>query len=54
VGGSGVQAHPQLHSKFEASLGYKRPCLKRKERRQEKRGGEKGKEKIQMTGNPKK
>ena len=25
TGGSGVQDHPQLHSEFEASLGYLRP-----------------------------
>lgn len=24
-------SHPQLHSKFEANLGYMRPCLKKKE-----------------------
>ena len=28
AGGSGVQGHPWLHSEFEASLGYMRPCLK--------------------------
>lgn len=28
--GSGVQGHPQLHSEFEASLGYIRSCLKKK------------------------
>ena len=26
-----VQGHPQLHSKFKASLGYSRLCLKEKE-----------------------
>lgn len=29
AGGSEVQGHPQLHSKSEASLGYKRLCLKK-------------------------
>lgn len=28
TGGSGVQGHSQQHSKFKASLGYIRPCLK--------------------------
>lgn len=27
-----VQGHPQLHSKFKASLGYMRPCLGKKKR----------------------
>lgn len=27
-GESEVQSHPQLHSKFKAGLGYRRPCLK--------------------------
>lgn len=26
TGGSGDQSHPLLHIKFEAILGYKRPC----------------------------
>lgn len=30
VGVSGVQGHPRLHSKFEASLPYMRLCLKTK------------------------
>lgn len=25
---SSIQGHPQLHNKFEADLGYIRPCLK--------------------------
>lgn len=29
-GGSEVQAHPQLHNKFSASMGYMRLCLKKK------------------------
>ena len=45
VKGPGVQSHPQLHSEFEASLGYKRPCLKKKERKKrEREEGEGGKE----------
>lgn len=28
---SGVQGHPQLRSKFEAILGYTRPCHKNKQ-----------------------
>lgn len=27
--GSGIEGHPRLHSKFEASLGYMRPGLQR-------------------------
>lgn len=30
VGGSVVQGRPLLYRKLEASLGYRRPCLKRK------------------------
>lgn len=30
AGGSRVQAHPQLHRKFKASPGYKKPTLKQK------------------------
>jgi hypothetical protein len=30
-----VQSHPQLHSKFKASLGYMRPCLKKGGRERE-------------------
>lgn len=30
AGGLGVQAHPQLHREFDASLGYKRPFIKKK------------------------
>lgn len=30
AGGSGVQSHSQLQSKFKAKLGYMRPCLKKK------------------------
>lgn len=37
AGGSRIQGHPQVHSKFEASMGYKRP---KKEKR--KGGREKG------------
>lgn len=29
-GGSKIQGYPQVHSKSEASLGYMRPCYKRK------------------------
>jgi hypothetical protein len=28
---SGVQGQTQLHSEFESSLGYRRPCLKSKQ-----------------------
>jgi hypothetical protein len=31
AGESAVQGHPQMHSEFEVSLEYIRPCLKRKE-----------------------
>ena len=27
AGPPGVQSHPQMHSDFEVSLGYTRPCL---------------------------
>lgn len=38
LGGSEVQSHSQLHSKFMASLGYVRPCLKKdKKKEKEKR-----------------
>lgn len=30
AGGSGVCSHPWLHIRFEASLGYMRPCQKRR------------------------
>ena len=30
AGGTGAQGHPQLHSRFEASLGYMKSCLKNK------------------------
>jgi hypothetical protein len=30
AGGSKVQDHAHLHSKFKASLGYMRSCLKKK------------------------
>lgn len=47
VGGSEVQHYPRLHSKFDASLGYKRLS---KEIRKRGRGGErKEKRKEQMN-----
>lgn len=30
AGGSGVHGHPELHSKFEASVNYMRPCPQNK------------------------
>ena len=44
AGGSGVQGHPRLHSELEASLGYKRTCLKKQKEvwtagKEEKRSG---------------
>lgn len=35
AGGTGAQGHPQLHSRFEASLGYMKSCLKNKTNRKE-------------------
>lgn len=29
IGGTKAQGHPQLHSKFKASLGYKRYCIQK-------------------------
>lgn len=33
AGRAEIQGHSWLHSKFKTSLGYKRPCLKMKERK---------------------
>lgn len=40
--GSELQAHPYLQSESEVSLGYLRPCLKRKTEKEKGREGEKG------------
>lgn len=44
-GGSLVQDHPLMYSKFEASLGYRRPCLKNRQK-------QKTKTKPKQTKNP--
>lgn len=45
---SEVQSHPLLHSEFEVSLGYIRPC--RKERREgEREGGKEGRRELRIN-----
>lgn len=46
VGGSEVQRYPRLHSKFEASLGYKR--LSKEIRKKKGRGGERREERKEQ------
>lgn len=33
AGESGIQSPPWLHSNFDASLGYMRPCLQKKKKK---------------------
>lgn len=50
VGGSEVQHYPRLHSKFDASLGYKRLSKEIRQRKKKGRGGERiEKRKEQMN-----
>jgi hypothetical protein len=57
AGRSEVQGHPQPHSEFKVSKGYRRPCLKeeekkgkKEERKREKRKERKRKEKRSWPG----
>lgn len=42
---SEVQGHPWLYKEYESSLGYLRPCQRKKEKREQKEGEEEKEEK---------